>query len=62
MPATVAPAILRVDDLTEMLGVSRKTIWSWRRSGDFPEPVKLGPRLIGWRRSDVDAWLNRPAA
>lgn len=64
MPTTVAPAILRVDDLTEMLGVCRKTIWSWRRSGLFPEPtVRLGPRLIAWRRSDIDAWLaDHPTA
>ena len=25
--------------------------------GQFPAPVKLGARAVGWRRSDVEAWL-----
>ncbi len=25
---------------------------------DFPPPVKLGARAVGWRRSDVLAWLE----
>ena len=25
--------------------------------GEFPAPVKLGARAVGWRRSDVEAWL-----
>lgn len=27
------------------------------KRGDFPAPVKLGVRAVGWRRSDVEAWL-----
>jgi len=31
--------------------------------GEFPAPVKLGARAVGWRRSDIEAWLeSRPAA
>lgn len=25
--------------------------------GEFPAPVKLGARAVGWRRSEVEAWL-----
>jgi prophage regulatory protein len=25
--------------------------------GDFPAPVKLGPRAVGWRESDLQRWL-----
>ena len=67
MPATApapapAPALLRVPDLTEMLGVSRKTIWAWRRAGTFPEPIRLGDRLIAWRPEDIDDWLEAQTA
>jgi len=24
---------------------------------EFPAPVKLGARAVGWRRGDVEAWL-----
>ena len=27
------------------------------KRGEFPAPVKLGVRAVGWRRSDVEAWL-----
>ena len=60
------PEILRVRDLTALLGVARSTIWKWTKDGAFPAPVRLGgqtSRMIGWRRSDVEAWIrSRPAA
>jgi prophage regulatory protein len=26
--------------------------------GDFPRPVRLGIRAVGWRESDVRDWLE----
>jgi prophage regulatory protein len=28
------------------------------KRGDFPAPVKLGARAVGWRRADVDTWME----
>jgi prophage regulatory protein len=28
------------------------------KRGDFPQPVKLGARLVAWRESDVAEWLD----
>jgi prophage regulatory protein len=25
--------------------------------GDFPRPVRLGKRAVGWRESDLQDWL-----
>ncbi|WP_417799028.1 helix-turn-helix transcriptional regulator [Terasakiella pusilla] len=25
--------------------------------GDFPRPVQMGPRAVGWYRHEVDEWL-----
>lgn len=31
-------------------------------SGTFPPPIRLGPKSIGWRRTELDAWLaNQPS-
>jgi predicted DNA-binding transcriptional regulator AlpA len=30
--------------------------------GLFPKRVRLAPKISGWRRSEVDDWLNDPAA
>ena len=51
-------ALLREPDVRAMLGVSRATLWRWRKDGGFPSPRKIGPNSIAWRREDVAAWLE----
>ena len=50
--------ILRQRDVEERLGVGRTTLWQWRKDGIFPAPMRLGPSLIGWRESEITAWLD----
>lgn len=45
--------------MTKKLKIHPVTLWRWRRDGNFPKPVRLGARLIGFRASDIEAWLNR---
>lgn len=45
---------LSVDQLANRFGVSKDSIWRWRREGDFPKPVKLGPGTTRWRLADVE--------
>jgi predicted DNA-binding transcriptional regulator AlpA len=45
-------------DLARRLLVTRKTIYTWARSGLLPMPVKFGV-LSRWRWSDVQAALDR---
>ena len=49
--------IMRIAEVTELLGVSRATIYGWRNTRDFPAPVKLGVRAGGWHRKTVEDWL-----
>ncbi|MEM9238388.1 MAG: AlpA family phage regulatory protein [Pseudomonadota bacterium] len=39
-------------------GLSRFTIYAWMTRAEFPQPVKLGARLVAWREADVLAWLD----
>ncbi|MGE6149017.1 MULTISPECIES: helix-turn-helix transcriptional regulator [Aeromonas] len=50
--------IIRSNQLTLELGVSRTTLWRWCSQGILPQPVRLGPRLVGWTRSDINHWLE----
>lgn len=50
--------IFRQSEVCELLGISRACLWTWRRAGVFPEPLRLGPRLLGWRVSDVQDWID----
>lgn len=33
--------------------VSRSTWWLGVKTGRFPQPVKLGPRITAWRVEDI---------
>ena len=50
--------LLRRPEVEARTGLSRSTIYEWMKRGDFPQPVKLGERLVAWRESDVTAWLE----
>ncbi len=44
------------------LPFSANTLWRKVRSGEFPKPIKLGPRITAWKAGDVRAWINAQAA
>jgi prophage regulatory protein len=58
MSAIVPPSILRLKDLQQRLTLSRSTIYAKMAAGDFPAPIALGPRAVGWLASDVQKWIK----
>jgi prophage regulatory protein len=38
--------------------LNNSTIWRLRRRGDFPEPVRLSPGRVGYRRHEIEQWLS----
>ena len=54
----MAEKLLRRPEVEAVTGLSRSTLYDWMKRGEFPQPVKLGTRLVAWRESDVTAWLE----
>ena len=52
------PKILRLPEVARLTGMSKGTIHRRYREGTFPRPLKLGVQSIGWRRKDIDEWLE----
>ena len=52
--------ILRMPGVVAMTGISRSRIYVFmrRESDPFPRPIKLGVRCVGWRKAEVEAWLD----
>ena len=50
--------ILRLPEVTRRTGRSRSAIYRGVADGTFPAPVALGPRAVGWRESDITAWIE----
>ena len=38
--------------------VSRSTWWAGVKSGRFPKPIKLGPRITAWRAEDIHRLID----
>jgi predicted DNA-binding transcriptional regulator AlpA len=54
--------LLTVTELAAMLGVHERTCWRLAAmaeagQGDFPRPLRIGPRVVRWRLADVEAYL-----
>jgi len=61
IPSTAIDRILRVSDVTSATGLGRNTIYRWMNEGLFPLPIDLGGCRVGWRQSDIKAWIeSRP--
>lgn len=50
--------ILRIADVVRKTGMSRSTIYQRLRSRDFPAPVELGPRAVGFVEQEVEGFLS----
>lgn len=44
-------------DVAALLGISPRTLEAWRLRKVGPKYSRLGPRLVRYRRSDLDAWV-----
>ena len=51
-------AILRLPAVKNRTGLGRSTIYSLISRGDFPKPVLLGARAVGFLEHEIDAWIS----
>ncbi len=55
--------LLRRQQVEEIAGIKRSSIYRGMKNGEFPRPVRVGPVAVRWRESDIKAWLDsRPDA
>lgn len=52
-------AILRLPLVKARTGLSRSTIYLRIAEGNFPAPVSLGGRAVGWIEAEVNDWLAK---
>jgi prophage regulatory protein len=55
--------ILRKRRVLSVIGMGNTWLHDAVKRKEFPAPVRLGARAVGWKRSDVEAWVaNRQSA
>lgn len=50
--------LLRRNDVENITGLRRSSIYAKIAEGNFPKPVKLGLRTVAWLEGDIQAWIN----
>lgn len=54
--------ILRLPAVCKITGLSKSTIYEMRSRSEFPGPVRLGARAVGWHRAAITAWVQSRGA
>ena len=48
--------LLRIDEVLEIVGVSKSVLYEMIARGEFPRPYRISKRAVGWREEDIDDW------
>lgn len=55
--AQLNAALLKIETVIAVSGLSKSNIYAKLKAGTFPEPVRLGARCTRWRSADLNTWL-----
>ncbi len=55
--------LIRRPEVQRLTGLSRSSLYEMIAAGKFPAPVRIGPRAVAWRESEIHKWIEaRPPA
>ena len=57
-----APQIVKRPEVEAATGLSRSSLYRLAAAGQFPRPIRLGPRAVGWRADEIAAWIEARTA
>lgn len=44
---------LRLNQILELVPIGKSSFWAKVKSGEYPQPVKLGARTTAWKVEDI---------
>ena len=50
--------LIRLPEVIHLTGYKRTALYKKIDQGDFPRPVKLGPRAVAWIENEVMNWIK----
>lgn len=50
--------LIRLPEVLSRVGVKRSTWYARLAAGTAPQPVHLGPRVVAWRESQINEWIE----
>ena len=55
---TPRPLMLSVNEVAEQLSVSIRTVWRMVEEKRLPEPIRYSRKLVRWRMSDLQKYVQ----
>ncbi|WP_263258976.1 helix-turn-helix transcriptional regulator [Pseudomonas oryzihabitans] len=49
--------IIRLKEVMDITGLARSTIYKYIADKEFPAPLPLGDRCVGWLESEIQEWI-----
>jgi predicted DNA-binding transcriptional regulator AlpA len=50
---------MRLAEVARYLGVTKRHIYELQKqNADFPRKIALSSRCVGWKKEEIDAWLD----
>jgi len=50
--------ILKLAEVKDITGLSKSSIYKFEAIGQFPSKYQLSPKSVGWKYSEVLAWIS----
>lgn len=50
--------IFRIKTVCDITGLPKSTVYAKMLNGEFPRPIKLGRRAVGWKSDELQAWIS----
>ena len=51
--------VLRLPAVKARTGLSRSTIYLRIANNNFPKPISLGSRAVGWIEEEIESWISQ---
>ena len=51
--------IHRIKAVCDITGLPKSTVYAKMLNGEFPRPIKLGRRAVGWKSEELKAWISK---
>lgn len=50
--------ILRLPEVEKRVGARKPTVYRWIKENDFPKPIRIGVRAVGWIEHEINGWIR----
>ena len=50
--------LLDIYDIMKLIKVTKSTIFRYIKAGKIPEPIKLTPTTMRWKREEIEEWIK----